>query len=109
MLVLKHAYRFGKEKKSQAYEKYWISSIYAQLNGAVQHPHSVATSQHLEFPHALLIFFISAVRKKEALKNEMPVALVKTNNKGTNSHHVNKTNKKQKKQHLRKKTNTVEN
>lgn len=48
MLVLSHACRsFRKKKHFQAYELDWItvkSSIYAQLNGAVQHPHSVATS-----------------------------------------------------------------
>ncbi len=79
----------------QAYELGWItvkSSIYAQLNGAVQHPHSVATSQHLR--NVFVIFFISKLRRKEALKNEMPVALVITNNKGTVSHHVNKTETK---------------
>lgn len=52
-LVQHHACEFSLSQ-SQAHGSDWTRSIYAQLNGAVQHPHSVAASQRLHSPDALL-------------------------------------------------------
>lgn len=41
--------------------------------------------------YLMLLIFFKKVQRKEALKNEMPVVLEITYDKGTISHHVTKT------------------
>lgn len=72
-LVQHHACLFFCLSQSQAHGSDWTRSIYAQLNGAVQHPHSVAASQHFAFSWRTAE---QSLERGEALENEMPVALV---------------------------------
>lgn len=53
-----------------------LASIYAQLNGAVQHPHSSASLPSCRKPRCADDLWFIRLKEMEALENEMHVARI---------------------------------